>query len=201
MDLFAQGLEFARRRTDAELVQNGLQYPPFASQFDIIGLLDVHEHLPDDRQALNDLHGMLTKHCLLVLTVPARPSLRSYFDEVSHHCRHYFQDELIAKLIESGYQIEFVIQYMMSIHPVVWLGRSFTQTRNLLSSRKEKASVNELAIQELRPIPVVDGVLKFLLDIEGRWLARNRPLLFGAILLVTARKCESTGPINTHHPA
>lgn len=197
MDLFAEGLDFARRRTDATLVQGDMQHPPFASQFDIIGLFDVLEHLPEDGQALRDIHGMLTKHGLLVLTVPAHPSLWSYFDEASHHCRRYTQDELKTKLIESGYQIEFISQYMMSIYPLVRLGRSFTQIRKLVSRRKENISENELAIQELQPIPIINEILKLLLDIEGRWLARGRTLLFGTSLLVTARKCESTTPANS----
>ena len=45
----------AQQRTSAALVQGDMHHPPFASQFDIIGLFDVLEHLPDDRQVLCDL--------------------------------------------------------------------------------------------------------------------------------------------------
>ena len=71
MDLFAEGLKYAQQRTSAALVQGDMHHPPFASQFDIIGLFDVLEHLPDDRQVLRDLKGMLRENGTLLLTVPA----------------------------------------------------------------------------------------------------------------------------------
>ena len=50
MDLFADGLKYARKRTTCSLVQGDMQNPPFGTQFDLIGLFDVLEHLPDDKQ-------------------------------------------------------------------------------------------------------------------------------------------------------
>jgi len=51
MDLFAEGLAFARTRTSCPLVRGNLEQPGFGVQFDLIGAFDVVEHLSDDRIA------------------------------------------------------------------------------------------------------------------------------------------------------
>ncbi len=188
MDLFAEGLAYAQKRTCAALVQGDIYHPPFASRFEIIGLFDVLEHLSDDMQVLWDIKGMLRDNGVLVLTVPAHPRLWSYFDEASHHCRRYRLDELKYKLIEAGYDVEYITQYMMSICPLVWIGRHLSLLRRRVSMRHSGASAAELAIGELRPMPIVNEVLSRLLDIEGRWLARGHTLPLGTSLLAVARK-------------
>jgi SAM-dependent methyltransferase len=55
MDLFAEGLRYARRRTNCPLVQGDVQAAPYATSFALIGLFDVLKHLPDDRQILHHL--------------------------------------------------------------------------------------------------------------------------------------------------
>jgi len=188
MDLFAEGLKYAQERTSAALVQGDMHRPPFASQFDIIGLFDVLEHLPDDGQVLRDLKGMLREGGALLLTVPAHPGLWSYFDEASHHCRRYHPNDLKHKLVETGYDVEYITQYMMSIYPLVWVGRHLSSLRRRVSRRQSGASIEELAIQELHPMPIVNEVLSRLLDTEGRWLARGHTLPLGTSLLAVARR-------------
>lgn len=188
MDLFAEGLKYAQQRTSAALVQGDMHHSPFASQFDIIGLFDVLEHLPDDRQVLRDLKGMLRENGILLLTVPAHPGLWSYFDEVSHHCRRYQPDELKHKLVETGYDVEYITQYMMSIFPLVWIGRHISALRKRGFSRQSGVSIEELATQELHPVPIVNEVLSRLLDTEGRWLARGHTLPLGTSVLAVARR-------------
>jgi SAM-dependent methyltransferase len=187
MDLFAEGLKYAQQRTSAALVQGDMHRPPFANCFDIVGLFDVLEHLPDDKQVLNDLRGMIREDGFLFVTVPAHPGLWSYFDEASHHCRRYQPDELKHKLVETGYAVEYITQYMMSIFPLVWVGRYLAALRKRVFGRQSGASTIELATQELRPIPIVNEVLSSLLDIERRWLASGHALPLGTSLLAVAR--------------
>ena len=81
MDLYGEGLTFARGRTHCPLVRGDMSHPPFEARFDLIGLFDVLEHLADDRRVLRDVRAMLAPGGRLVLTVPAHPELWSYFDE------------------------------------------------------------------------------------------------------------------------
>ena len=188
MDLYAEGLRYARQRTASALVQGDVLQPPFASQFDIIGLFDVLEHLPDDVRILYGLNAMLRENGILLLTVPAHPGLWSYFDEVSHHCRRYQPDELKHKLIETGFEVMYCTQYMLSIFPLVWVQRRLAPLRKRLSRKREPVSNEELVTQELKPIPVINGVLSGLLDIERIWMRRGHTLPLGTSLLAVARK-------------
>jgi len=187
MDLFVEGLQYARRRTHCPLVQGDIHRPPFGAQFDLIGLFDLLEHLPDDMQVLRNLHAILAREGVLLLTVPAHPSLWSYFDEASRHCRRYRPAELESKLIRAGYQVEYLTQYMASIFPLVWLGRRLTA---MIDRRPagDADRTHDLASSELRIMPVVNDLLVWLLAQEVDVIARRRPLPVGTSLLAVARK-------------
>ncbi len=188
MDLFAEGLHFARHRTGAALVQGDMHRPPFTDQFEVIGLFDVLEHLPDDRQVLRDLRMMLKDDGVLLITVPAHRRLWSYFDEAAHHCRRYEPDELRQKLGEAGYEIEYFTQFMMSIFPIVWIGRHVSALYQRLPGRRNVSSPEQMATQELRLNPLTNKALTRLLSLERRWLADGRTLPLGTSLLAVARK-------------
>jgi SAM-dependent methyltransferase len=186
MDLFAEGLLYARQRTRAFLVQGDLHSPPFGVRFDLVGLFDVLEHMPDDHQVLRDLRALVADGGRLLLTVPAHPQLWSYFDEASHHCRRYKRDELLEKLHEAGYEAECVTYLMASLLAAAWLGRRLAA---LLGSRPagQAARADQLAARELRTLPVVNAALELLLRMEAGLLAYRGSLPWGTSLLVTAR--------------
>jgi SAM-dependent methyltransferase len=181
MDLFAEGLAFARGRVRCPLVRADLAAPPFADRFHLIGLFDVLEHLEDDRAALRDLYRLLAPGGRLILTVPAHPALWSYFDEESGHRRRYRAEELREKLAAAGYAVEYLTPYMAVLLPLLWLGRR-------LAGRLGGASSRERAARDLRVTPGANGVLYGLLGLEAGRLARLRELPFGASFLVVAAK-------------
>jgi SAM-dependent methyltransferase len=186
MDLFAEGLQYARQRTSCSLVQGDMHAPPFGIPFNLIGLFDVLEHLPDDIQALHDLHALLAPMGVLLLTVPAHPSLWSYFDEI-HHYRRYELTDLESKLKRVGYQIEYITQYMASLFPLVWLGRRLAE----LTDRRPADNpdrTHDLTIRELRIWPIMNDLLAWLLSQEIRLISRRRALPIGTSLLAIARK-------------
>ena len=187
MDLFAEGLQYACQRTSCFLVQGDMHTPPFGTQFDLIGVFDLLEHLPDDMQVLRKVHDLLTFRGALLLTVPAHPSLWSYFDKASHHIRRYELAELENKLIRTGYQIEYLTHYMAGIYPLVWLGRRLAA----LTDRRpvgDADRTHDLASSELRVVPVVNDLLALLLARETRLIASRRRLPIGTSLLAVAYK-------------
>lgn len=185
MDLFGEGLHFARQRVTCPLVQGDMQQPPFNAHFDLIGMFDVLEHLADDIQVLCDLYTLLSPDGTLFLTVPAHPSLWSYFDEAACHHRRYLSPELTAKLIQAGYQVVYQSEYMASIFPLVWIGR---RVAALTQRQRSATDIHQLAQNELRIVPIVNDVLARLLIQEARLIAKGYTLPFGASLLVVARK-------------
>lgn len=189
MDLFVEGLRYARRRTRAPLVQGDMHTPPFRAVFDLIGLFDVLEHLPDDMRVLRDLHAMLAPGGALMITVPAHTSLWSYFDEAAHHCRRYAEDELVRKLHDAGYRVEYLTQFMAPLFPAIWLGRRVARLRNRRASATA-LSVDDLATNELRIVPVANACLYWLLRQEGRLIGRRKRVPIGTSLLAIAYKTD-----------
>jgi SAM-dependent methyltransferase len=189
MDPFAEGLRWARRRMTCPLVQGDVRCAPFRASFDLIGLFDVLEHLPDDEKVLGDLCGLLGPRGTLVLTVPDHPFLWSYFDEASHHVRRYRPAELERKLAGAGFEIEYFTPYMMSIFPLLWLKRRLSGFSRRPVGASDSRRIHEKAAGELRVTPILNGLLWFLLRQESRLITRRRRLPFGTSLLAIARKC------------
>ncbi|SMQ69670.1 Methyltransferase domain-containing protein [Altererythrobacter xiamenensis] len=71
-------------------------------QFDLIAMLDVLEHIDDDRGSLETLKEHLTANGLILITVPAFQWLWSGHDEIHHHKRRYSRKELSASLRAAG---------------------------------------------------------------------------------------------------
>lgn len=72
-----------------------LEEPPLPpGEFDVVLALDVLEHLDDDAVGLAEAHRLLKPGGLLLVTVPALPSLWGQQDVVSHHRRRYTKGTL-----------------------------------------------------------------------------------------------------------
>ncbi len=187
MDLFFEGLHYARQRSGSLLIQGDICEPPFGAQFDLIGLFDVLEHVPDDRRILRNMVNLLTEKGKLVLTVPAHPSLWSYFDEMSHHCRRYKPAELKDKLTLAGYRVEYLTPYMAAIFPLLWLWRKCAP---LVVRRRpgDEGHSDRLAHCELLPIPILNELMALFLRQERHVIARRFRLPIGTSILCIAGK-------------
>jgi SAM-dependent methyltransferase len=71
--------------------------------FDLIVLLDVLEHIDQDLETLKSLHDSLKDDGVILVTVPAFPSLWSEHDVALHHKRRYTKKTLAKVIKDSGY--------------------------------------------------------------------------------------------------
>jgi SAM-dependent methyltransferase len=186
MDLFAQGLRFARQRTSCGLVQGDMRAHPFHTQFQVVGLFDVLEHLPDDETVLQLLHEMLAPGGVLLLTVPAHMSLWSYFDEAAHHCRRYDLAEMQAKLTRAGYRVDFASYFMAPLYPIAWLSRRLRS----LTTRSNSVDVHHAAEQELQIVPIVNEVFYGLASLEAKYLSGQHRVPIGSSLIAVACRID-----------
>jgi SAM-dependent methyltransferase len=184
VDFRMEGLRHARARCSCPLVNADVRTPPFAAGFDLIGIFDVLEHLPDDLDALRDLKALLNPGGRLLLTVPAHQSLWSCSDETALHCRRYSSNEMHRKLTAAGYTVEFLTEFMACIFPLLWLSR---RLMNLRVKNAGRAEAFEVALGEFRVVPLMNPLLNLLLNLEARWVSGGRRLPFGASLLAVAR--------------
>lgn len=90
-----------------------------SDSFDIVCLLDVLEHLPDEAPALAEITRILRPGGLLLLTVPAFPMLWSGHDVALHHCRRYRRTGLARVLLNAGFELEWLSYYNAALFPPV----------------------------------------------------------------------------------
>jgi len=183
LELWLDGLRFAQQRSAGPLVQGDVRYCPFGKPFDLIGMFDVLEHVPEDLETLRALRDALAPGGRLVLTVPAHQYLWSYFDEAAHHCRRYSSQQIRDRLVQAGFQVEFLSQFMTCIFPLVWLFRKLSSW----SHRPGSDDAKTLTLREFRVAPVINGLLKALLKLETLWLSSGHRLPIGTSLIVVAR--------------
>jgi SAM-dependent methyltransferase len=80
----------------------------FQAEHDLVLMLDVLEHIPDDLGALQGAIETLRPGGRLLLTVPALPCLWSRHDEVNAHARRYDRRSLVSVLESGGFEVETV---------------------------------------------------------------------------------------------
>ena len=184
MDLFPEAVAFAAEKASCPVIVGDIEQPAALGQADVIGTFDVLEHLSDDRRILSGLNRMLKPGGALILTVPAHMSLWSYFDVASCHHRRYTRARLGQILRESGFEIEYLTEFMMSLFPLVWLLRRINDGGAKVDhDRAAKKAANELTI-----VPVLNGILKLILTWETLVIRRRWRLPLGTSLLAVARK-------------
>jgi SAM-dependent methyltransferase len=182
LELWLEGLRFAQQRSTALLVQGDVRHSPFGRPFELIGMFDVLEHIPEEVETLVALREALAPGGRLMLTVPAHQYLWSYFDQAAQHCRRYSPRQIRDRLTEAGFQVEFLSEFMTCIFPIVWL------FRKIGNRRRGSGDARTLALKEFRVLPVINGLLTAILKLETLWLSRGYRLPIGTSLIVVARK-------------
>ncbi len=102
-------------------------------QFDAVLLLDVLEHLPDDRDSVRQAAALLKPGGIMICTVPAFQWLWGYWDELHHHYRRYSRGQLGALFAQPGLKVELLSYANTSLFPVaatVRLFQRFTKPTN-----------------------------------------------------------------------
>ena len=96
---------FSEQRTGLVIKGGYLPNVPLVdARYDLIVLLDVLEHIPDDHGALLALRPKLAPGGRLLLTVPGIPALWSGHDIAHHHQRRYTAKTLEAVVRQAGFR-------------------------------------------------------------------------------------------------
>jgi SAM-dependent methyltransferase len=174
-DTAPQAIEFCKARGLTRLHLGTLDAYPTSESFDLITMLDVVEHVEDDRALLRAAHGLLGNSGHILIAVPAFPSLWNAHDEMLHHKRRYTRGTLRRLVTESGFMVEHLTFFNCFLFPVAWARR--------MAARATGAEMNDL---EIPPGPL-NAALRETFRLE-RWILPHGSLPVGLSLLCLARR-------------
>lgn len=91
--------------------------------YDLIVLLDVLEHIPDDHGTLAELRSKLAPGGRLLVTVPAMPWLWSAHDAAHHHKRRYTAAALENVFRSAGFRVKYRSYFNTLLFPLIVAAR------------------------------------------------------------------------------
>jgi 2-polyprenyl-3-methyl-5-hydroxy-6-metoxy-1,4-benzoquinol methylase len=153
---------------------------PRFGRFDVITLCDVLEHLRDEEAAIAAAAAALAENGVLLITVPALPSLWSGHDVVNHHFRRYTRENLVQCLPAAQWEIRRVSYFSSLLLPLIWAAR---KTKILAQGLGLRSPTHDFRFGH----PMVDRVLLAIFRWE-KSLIRRRALRLGSSLILIARK-------------
>jgi len=128
---------------DVSRYQVDLLRLPWESRWDMIFLLDVLEHIPQDRQALAEVHRALAPGGLVFITVPALQCFWTWNDVVAHHQRRYSRIDLRRLADQCGFEVLDARYFMFFLSPLLWLSRAWTGRKARALSEAETRRLAE----------------------------------------------------------
>ena len=145
------------------------------SAYDLIALLDVLEHVVDDKGSLAAILTRLKPGAALLLTVPANPWMWSAHDTAHHHHRRYRKREIEALARGAGYEIELLSPFNSLLFPPIAAARFIGRLRGDQSS------------DDAMPGAWVNKTLETVFGLERELIGRV-PMPFGVSLVAVLRR-------------
>ncbi len=125
-DLSQAGLEMAEPGLGRLMFYDILEMEPsLVGRYDAVFLLDVLEHIPDDRAFLTAALKYLRPGGVVVVNVPASMLLFSQYDRVTGHVRRYTRRSLTALFQSCGVEPEGLTHWGLSMVPVLLARKLF----------------------------------------------------------------------------
>ncbi|RKS01827.1 methyltransferase domain-containing protein [Flavobacterium sp. 102] len=130
----------------------------------LVVMMDVLEHLEDDKKMLDEIRANAKGQNYFFITVPAFKSLWSAHDEYLCHYRRYTIPSLKKVLVESNYKITSTYYLYGILFPLVWLSRRIS---NLVPSKEVKS--------EMKPLhPILNKIIFSICRFDANYLTKNK---------------------------
>jgi SAM-dependent methyltransferase len=196
-DVHREALTFARARARERLpagrepryVRADItrRLPP--GDYDGVLLLDVLEHLPDDRSVARAARALLERRAsssrpFLLFTVPAFQFLWSPWDDREQHKRRYTIEAARALATDCGFVVERSTYFFFPLFFAASAVKAGRTVRNLLAPPAGPTRFEDMA--ETANHAALNAAMLRVLSAERAWLARG-PLPLGTSILVLAR--------------
>jgi SAM-dependent methyltransferase len=125
------GAQLARSRGLTVARADAHDLPLADGSMGVVTALDVLEHLPDDHRAARELRRVLRPDGVLVVAVPADPSLWSAHDDAVGHLRRYTEETLREVLTGAGFDVERIWSWNVLLRPLAALRRKSSSGSDL----------------------------------------------------------------------
>lgn len=170
----AKGLDI-RQTTDP----NDFHYAAFG-RFDLVTLCDVIEHIQRDDLAIPGVHDALQPGGIVLVTVPALPSLWSVHDVRNHHFRRYVKGHLLRLFPREQWDVLRVTYFSTFLLPMIW---TFRTIKKLLKGTNPDQAGDDKKLG----FPLVGASLLTVFRAECRCI-RLTSMPLGSSLLLVARR-------------
>jgi SAM-dependent methyltransferase len=99
-----------------------------SGEFGAVLMMDVIEHIEDDRAVLRKAAELLGERGYLILSIPSNPREWRWDDDYYGHLRRYTRDEIDRKLREAGLRLIEAIDFTF---PIFWaMRRLYTRLKS-----------------------------------------------------------------------
>ncbi|HEY0628128.1 MAG TPA: class I SAM-dependent methyltransferase [Sphingomicrobium sp.] len=146
-----------------------------ADSYDLVALLDVLEHVPDDAASLKSIYRLLKPGGALLLTVPINPWMWSAHDVAHHHQRRYRRQEIRRLATDAGFDIELLSPFNSLLFPPI----AAVRLAGKLTGKDDS--------DDAMPSAPVNWLLDTIFGLE-RALIGRMPMPFGVSLVAVLRR-------------
>jgi ubiquinone/menaquinone biosynthesis C-methylase UbiE len=182
LDDHDESIAIARPRLEAvngQVLKTTLDHVDLASGCaSAVTMLDVLEHLDDDRSALREMIRLTRPGGILIITVPALRWLWSDWDVVLHHRRRYHRPDLVKLVKEPGVELLRCAYFNSAALPLIALVRAW---RKLKPPRPGGARAEDQI-----PAGWINSLLYHAMTVPARWGWLKPPA--GVSLLAVLRR-------------
>jgi SAM-dependent methyltransferase len=184
-DLCEEALGLCRDRRLGNLSRCRIEKLPFsAGVFQVILCVDVlyHAWIPDDVVALREMWRVLEPGGMLVVQVAAFECLRGPHDAVVCTRHRYTRRELVAKLQQTGFEVQHITCRNVLLVPVLALMRLFRR-------REGEPQSN------VRPLhPWLNRIALWMMELENAVTRRVQIPLGTSVFAVAIRRADEFAP-------
>lgn len=178
-DLSEEALAVARRRVrTGTFAQLDIRDVPYDSEFDVVCLLDVLEHVDEDDEALFQATRAVRPGGGVVVSVPQHRWLWSAMDDYGRHRRRYTRARAEALFRQAGLDLIRTTSFMSLLLPAVAASR--------VTHRRVTNAYDPF--RELDLPSLVNRVCSSIMAVETQLIRRGISFRAGASLLLAGRK-------------
>lgn len=185
-EIYLRGLQLAKlRQPGVEFIQYDVTQGALDREFDIVTAFDVFEHVEHDVQGMHNVHEILTKDGVFILSVPQHKFLWSHLDEIVCHKRRYSRPEIVEKLTLTGFIPVRITSHVFMLFPLMCLSRFLDKARPAPTVDQPYALSDRVTFP-----PLLNWFFNKVMYIDEALIKIGISLPIGGTLVVVARKSE-----------